>query len=92
MIYLGTKIYSGVKGISSHEFYCDGYFYTVFDNLGDISYLRVIIDNYEAYETINKFKYVLPEKLNIIIYNNLKERLNVLNNILESKIFDNLEK
>jgi hypothetical protein len=88
MIYLGTKIYSSLQ--SSHEFYSDGYFYAVFDNKGDNSYMRVVTNKYQSYERVEKFEYVLPEKLNIIKYKDLEERLKVLNNILVSKIFDNL--
>jgi hypothetical protein len=89
MIYLGTQQYDTA---TSHEFYHIGKFYTLdIHNYGDIKiYEYYVLYNNNGYTKCEKFDYILPEKLNYIEYDNFHERMIILQQIIESKIYENL--
>ena len=88
MIYLGTHQYT--TDIYVHDFYFDNYFYSVYKNGLKYEYKRMESGYFNAYVYVKPFSYVLPETLNYIKYSGIFERIDVLNNIVEQKIFENI--
>lgn len=94
MIYLASRKPTKHDEYTSHEFYYDGALY--FHSFGVISnpymmYGKFILGiNSSSYEKCDSFEYELPETLNIIEYTWFRERVTMLFDIVEQKIFDNI--
>jgi hypothetical protein len=89
MIYLCT---ANLENKTQHNFYCgitkkfygiDVYRYSTTDY-----YEHSVVEN--CYVEIKPFKYVLPDILNIVDYEDFFMRLEIINNILDKKIFENI--
>lgn len=89
MIYLGTHVRD--DGGESHEFYCDGYLY--YHSLGFLflgPYGKKKIGYVDAYIDCDAFEYELPDDLNYIKYENFDDRISLLCNIVDKRIFENI--
>lgn len=92
MIYLASK--KSDKYIN-HEFYHDGFLYFHCNSEGKsnllfMEYGRFDLKNGGSYRLCERFEYELPETLKYIGYTGMQERVDMLENIVEHKIFDKL--
>ena len=94
MIYLATRKPTKHDIYTSHEFYYDGALY--FHSFGvesnpDMMYGKFILGiGSNSYEKCDSFEYELPKTLNIIEYAWMRERVDMLCDIVEQKIFENI--
>ena len=87
MIYLCTSI---KQKRTQHTFYSvdDKTFYGV-DCSKKTTYLKYTTF-YDCFDDCEPFEYVLPEKLNIVIYKTFNDRKAIIENILLHLIFDDI--
>jgi hypothetical protein len=90
MIYLGTYEFDDEWIV--HEFICNNKFYCVhqnyFNNEGCERY--EVLVNLSEYHHTEPFVYKLPVKLRYIEYHGFRERMNILRDIVDEKIFDSI--
>ena len=94
MIYLATYIFDGNWIV--HEFINNNNLYCVHMNYNNISgnhiYEVSVNDGhiFDDYNTTSEFKYELPSELRYIKYTGFRERVNILQDIVEYKILDSI--